>query len=159
MARKIKPLIDRLGEKLKAMPNGCWEWQGCCTWDGYGRIGYGMRNEGQTTTHRAMWEIVFGSIPKNLCVLHKCDNRSCANPAHLFLGTNATNTADMIAKGRSPKGGDHGIKGEENRNSKLTWGKIRSIRNDNRSQSKIAIDYGISSSHVHRIKNYKQWKE
>lgn len=153
MTRKVKPLIDRLGEKLKAMPSGCWEFQGYRQPWGYGKISYGCESEGTTYTHRAMWEIVFGPIPRGLCVLHKCDNPPCANPAHLFLGTNATNTDDMIAKGRGR------TSGETNPQAKLTWKQVRFIRADMRLQRIIAIEYGISKATVSDIKRNKRWKE
>lgn len=153
MARKVKPLIDRLGEKLKAMPNGCWEFQGYRQPWGYGKISRGCGSEGTTSTHRAMWEIVFGSIPNGMCVLHKCDNPPCANPAHLFLGTNAINTTDMITKGRAR------TSGEANSMAKLTWEKVHNIRADTRPQNIIAAEYGVSKAAISDIKNNRRWKE
>jgi hypothetical protein len=60
-----------------------------------------VRWEGRTRgAHRVAWTLTYGPIPKNLCVLHHCDNKPCCNPAHLFLGTKVDNARDMIVKGR-----------------------------------------------------------
>ncbi len=143
---KVRPLLDRLGEKLKAMPNGCWDFQGFRS-KGYGRID-------NYRVHRAMWEIVFGPIPDDLCVLHNCDNPSCANPAHLFLGTHVDNMADKVAKGRASR-----MVGEEHPAARLTWEQVHAIRADNRSCPKIAKDYGVSHNQIWRIKSGKSWRE
>lgn len=89
-----KHLLSR-SRKLK---NGCRVWRGCRTKKGYGQIGVGHgRNE---YVHRTAWKLKKGKIPKGLCVLHRCDNPSCFEIRHLFLGTKATNNADMARKGR-----------------------------------------------------------
>ena len=119
-------LVDRLCKRLHPGPNGCWEFQGSRSPKGYGRIRRGPANEAMLIAHRAMWEIVFGQIPKGLCVLHSCDNPPCANPAHLFLGTTLDNNADRDAKGRTARG-------ERVGNAKLTREKAKAIRADEQS--------------------------
>lgn len=87
----------------------CWEWQAAKTTGRFG--GYGCLNvrltDGTKKTmlsHRLSWLLHKGEMPGNLCVLHKCDNPSCVNPDHLFLGTRQDNVADMVSKGRQVAG-------------------------------------------------------
>lgn len=86
--------------------NGCWEWVGHRLKKGYGQMRCGKK---LVLAHRASWAAFKGEIPVGLFVLHKCDNPSCCNPEHLFLGTNADNMNDMVAKGRNnhPRRSNH----------------------------------------------------
>lgn len=79
---------------------GCWNWVGATT-SGYGEIHVDGSPE---LTHRLMWMSVFGPISDGLFVCHKCDNRPCCNPEHLFLGTTLDNMRDMSRKGRAARG-------------------------------------------------------
>lgn len=121
----------------------CWEWLAYKDKWGYGRIGKSsfLRNY---LAHRLSWELHNGTIPSDLLVLHCCDNPSCVNPDHLFLGTVQDNISDMVAKGRNASG-----------TRKLTDEQILLIVNDPRSNSAIAEDYGIHRSLVYQIKNGK----
>lgn len=79
--------------------DSCWNWTGCANRRGYGTIST-KRGSRPLQAHRVSYEIHFGTIPVNQCVLHKCDNPRCVNPSHLFLGTPKNNTDDMIQKER-----------------------------------------------------------
>ena len=89
----------RFHSKIRIDPQtGCHVWTGSIDPHGYGRI---MINRKLRLAHRLGWELANGPIPSGLNILHRCDNRPCVNPEHLFLGTHQDNTADMVAKGRS----------------------------------------------------------
>jgi hypothetical protein len=129
----------------------CWEWQG-------GRIdnGYGVARTAdgrKTTAQRVAWEMANGPIPDGLHVCHRCDNRPCVNPAHLFLGTRLENQADMVAKGRSPRG-------ERQGQSVLTERLVIEIRaraQSGESQRSIAADLGVSQSCIWTVVTRKRW--
>lgn len=111
-----------------------------------------------------------GEIPEGLLVCHKCDNPSCVNPDHLFLGTAADNTRDMIQKGRiKARGKGHGKKrdtwpgtrGEYNGNSKLTEEQVLSIKHKIKQGEPgrtIAKEYGVSQTLISAINTGKVWK-
>ena len=96
-----EPIIHvRFWAKVDASagPTGCWLWTGARFPAGYGAIKIAGRPWG---AHRVAWELVNGPIPDGLQSLHRCDNPPCVNPLHLFLGSQADNARDMVAKGRS----------------------------------------------------------
>ena len=116
--RKV-PIEIRLWLRVQCAISGCWEWQGPTNNKGYGTIGNGGRSGGVSLVHRLVYSWVHGPIGK--CVLHKCDNRRCVRPSHLFAGTPADNSIDMVRKGRSCRGLRHPT-------AKLTPGDVREIR-------------------------------
>lgn len=129
--------------------HGCWEWSGRKCACGYGA--FSLRGK-EWKSHRLSWQHVNGSIPDGMCVCHKCDNPSCVNPEHLFLGTHADNMSDMSDKGRRVN-----PKGEANGGAKITARDVAAIRSDDRGHREIAVEYGISRSMVGRIKRLEKW--
>ena len=103
---------------------GCWEFNRKAMKDGYGII---QRRPNRWLAHRLSWIINHGDIPDGLLVCHKCDNRKCVNPDHLFLGTHKDNTQDCIKKGRF-SGYPHPGKGTSHRDAKLSDKDIQHIK-------------------------------
>ncbi len=126
----------------------------CVLWDGKLQDGYGhtTRNGRTTSQHRIAYEKHFGPIPKGMCVLHKCDNRACINPNHLWLGTRGDNNRDRAVKGRNAD--RHGSKHPL---AKLNEKDVLKIRVDKRPQKDIAFEYGITQGAVSRIQRRNTW--
>lgn len=101
----------------------CWYWTGGIDSSGYGRCA--RSRYGEVRAHRLAWRLWYGAPPADLKVLHRCDVRSCVNPDHLFLGTQADNVRDMNEKGR---GRSVPVCGEANHHSKLTAAQIVELR-------------------------------
>lgn len=161
--RKIKPLSERLDEKLDKTPglgpNGdCWEWRGYIHPVGYGQISLGCEKDNVVVhTHRAAYIVAHGSIPEGLWVLHKCDNRKCCNPDHLWVGTPKENTQDMIAKGRRRKL-DQVSRGEDINNAKLTEEMVRAMRAEPPMTFKqLGEKYGVSASTANKVIFRQTW--
>lgn len=130
--------------------SGCWEWTGAKTRAGYGV--FSIRGK-LVYAHRYSYEETIGQIPSGLCVCHRCDNRACVNPDHLFLGTIRENAHDAMVKGRVRHGRNHP-------NAKLDEhgvGEIRSrlVRGEN--QAAIARSYGVTASNISHIKRGATW--
>jgi hypothetical protein len=137
-----QPVEERFWSKVKKT-NGCWIWTGYRK-PGY-RQGYGeVRMDGRTQrAHRVAWKLINGPIPLGLFVLHHCDNPSCVNPDHLWLGTQKENMRDSRIKGRWLH--------------KLTEAQVRTIRASHESHRTIGHQFGIAHRTVGHIKEGKKW--
>lgn len=151
---KLDTLPTRFWAKVQK-GDGCWEWQASRSASGYGQIFVGEKN---IHAHRVSWMLTRGEIPKGLCVLHRCDNRGCVNPDHLFLGTKADNTADMMEKKR------HNFvsrPGENNGYAKLTDEQVQELRRrffrGGISLTDLATDFGISDTMAGFIVRRLKW--
>jgi hypothetical protein len=141
----------------KTIPTACWIWKGGYSGSGYGSLALDGRNG--LRAHRVAWELTNGDIPTGLCVLHRCDNKKCVNPAHLFLGTFDDNNKDRAAKGRSGATGCHF---EAHPMAKLNWimvKQIRELRELGFTMASLAQNYGVTPSTIYYIVHNKIWKE
>jgi hypothetical protein len=148
IARKFWRRVDR-------RHNGCWLWKGGKT-SGYGvfTIDLGDRKY-SFRAHRIAYALGKGNLPKSLCVLHACDNPSCMNPRHLWLGTLQDNLNDMVRKGRS-------LVGVKNPASKLTPSAVRKIRRlynaGGISMPALAARFGVVYNTVFLVIHRLKWK-
>lgn len=120
--------IERFWSKVNRTddPDSCWEWKGSVTKRGYGQFKVGSRKEGtraNLSIHRVAYCLIFGNIPEKTLICHTCDNRKCANPRHLYLGTYTDNNRDTVRRNRHVS-----YRGEENKSSKLTISIVKAIR-------------------------------
>lgn len=140
----------------KRGPDECWEWTGAPLADGYGTLEVGsggIRNP--TRAHRMSWCLANDrDIPPRLFVLHRCDNRLCVNPQHLFLGTQAENMADMVAKGRSNYGEAHPQAVLSRHAARII---CRMAVSGKWKQREIAAGFRISRSQVSQIRHGRRW--
>jgi hypothetical protein len=129
----------------------CWEWEGRKNQDGYGEFDL----DKSFRAHRVSYELFRGEIPPELNVCHSCDNPSCVNPDHLWLGTQLENNQDRHKKGRS-KGGSG--KGFDHNQSKLTPEQVRAIRFSTAPLAHFAEEFNVSLATVSRVRNNKVYK-
>lgn len=136
--------------KILEAANGCHIWTGAKLSSGYGRYSPLGRRSKRLYAHRFAWEMENGPIPDGLSVLHRCDNPSCVNPGHLFIGTQADNMRDMAEKRRSTFG-------EANPMAKLKLEDVAAIKASPLTSYEIAPRYGISAGHVRQIRAGSRW--
>lgn len=128
-------------------PNGCWLWTKAKRRRGYGQF----KVKGKSLlAHRIAWELTYGPIPDGLRTCHHCDQPSCANPEHLWLGTDAENIADRDAKGRA-----NPLSGEQNAQAKLSSSEVKEIRSlykpGSVKQKDLGEIYKVSNSQISLI--------
>ncbi len=173
-------------------PDECWIWQGGKRPNGYGRIRLGGKETPFLSAHRVAYELANGPIPEGLSVCHSCDARyppgdtsyrACVNPAHLFLGTPAENTADMLGKHREasgprspsrlhpenrPRGDTHPARthperlarGERVGGARLTREGVLDVRSraaQGASARALAREYGVSHKTIQLVIQRRTW--
>jgi hypothetical protein len=149
----LKELIATMSEKdikwlhlnlIKPSEDACWEWQRCRSKDGYGQLKIARIT---CYTHRIMYYLENPQASEDLCVLHKCNNRACGNPKHLFLGTKTDNHNDKVAKGRA----NHNKGKSYLSNKQIT--EIIKLKKNGISQNVIGKMFNVDGSYVSRIYN------
>jgi hypothetical protein len=154
---KNGPIPDQSNPHYAGLGN-CWMWTAGKDTHGYGNF---QMIDKILLSHRVAWILTKGSIPEGsgphgTCIMHRCDQRACCNPAHLQSGSNRDNVLDKIAKGRdrSPYGDSHGM-------SKLTSEKAACIRNiyaeGGITQETLGAIFGVDRSVIGRIVNNRLW--
>lgn len=151
--RTSDALGARLERRLTLAEGGCIEWTGGTNAAGYGEIRADDRRK--ILTHRAAWELANGKpIPDGALVCHSCDNRLCCNADHLFLGTHADNSQDMVNKGRQARG-------ERQASSVLTEADvalIHELRASGWTLAAIGERVGTSKQNASKICRGDRWK-
>ena len=155
-------LSARFEEQYMPEPNsGCWLWLGQMTSGGYGNFWISDRTLGQfgayVRAHRASWLLFRSIIPKDVWVLHKCDNRACVNPDHLYLGDRMDNMRDAIARHRRPN-----VACANNPNARLTPGEVQEVRQCSAmgvSRAVLARRFGVNWTTINNIAKHRTWQE
>lgn len=141
---KSRPVEERF---LKLIDKNCFEHKNCWCWtggtysNGYGTFHFKGK---QTGAHRVSWELTNGTIPKGFLILHKCDNRLCVNPNHLFLGSHKDNMQDCIKKRRF-------VRGENHIHAAFSQDEVNFIRSSNLKQHELAKYFGVVQQTISRV--------
>ena len=138
--------MERFWDKVDKS-NNCWEWTAATQNKGYGVFSYKGNN--RALAHRVVMQLE-GHDVKGLFVLHKCDNRLCVRPDHLYLGDAKDNMQDAIDRDRVCHGEDHP-------DSKLSDDEVAELRQKYEDtdvlQKELAEEYGVTQSNVSRLVN------
>jgi hypothetical protein len=132
----------------------CWNWNGVLTQSGYGVAAVIVGGVKYQRAHRLAYFFATGVHPRNCFVLHKCDNRRCVNPDHLFLGDHQTNMDDMAIKGRRAVGESAG-------HHVLSESDVIQIKRNLKAgirPASLARQFNVSSGMVAHISKGRQWK-
>lgn len=147
---------------------GCWEWLGSRSTDGYGLLARGKTGDGEQLASRRSWELTHGPIPEGLLVCHHCDNPPCVRPDHLYLGTQSDNMRDARSKGRMPVGQIRRYKRKGRRHGEGVWGcklteaKVVEMRRvhalGGRTCQSLADEYRVNIGTVSRVISRRLWR-
>lgn len=164
MPKVEETISERFWRKVeRRQPDQCWPWIGGIANTGYGQMSK-RRPDGSWTmvnSHRLSWAEHHGPVPDGLSVLHKCDNRKCCNPGHLFLGDQSANVADMVSKARHSFGEASGrsakITQQQADEIKAVLAPYAGMRVRRGVVRDLALRYGISKSAVCLIGKGRNW--
>jgi HNH endonuclease len=162
MSRRVTPFAVRLWSRIdQSTTEGCHPWMGPLARNGYGYLSTGLRTGRKILAHRAVWQLMYGPIPKGLVVCHGCDNRRCCNPAHLRVDTHKGNIQECIAKGRNspPPPRPPGKRGS---GAKLSDDQVRDVRRriaTGESQTSIAKRFGVDQVVISLIVRHKTYRD
>lgn len=155
VAKMVAICEERFWSKVeKRGPDDCWIWTGQNSTSGYGSyktLGGSMRS-----ASREAYEMTHGPQPQHFVVCHRCDNRLCCNPAHLFLGTVADNNRDRDRKGRQVA-----PRGEQHTRATITEATVRAIRADYVAgihPKNIATTYGVTHAVAYQVATRRTWR-
>lgn len=143
--------VDRRG------PDECWEWRGSRMKGGYGSV-YGRKGRGTVGAHRIAWELTNGPIPTGLDICHRCDNRPCVNPAHLFAGTREDNMRDCAEKGRIRTTARVGENVSFAKLTDVAVVQIREMLAAGETYSAIAERFGVTKDAIGLIRRGRTWR-
>lgn len=152
MARKLidKEFEDRFWQRVNKIGD-CWLWTGGLNFKGYGN--FSARRNGQMfwKAHRYSWALHNEKIPKDMMVLHSCDNPWCVNPEHLSLGTSDDNIRQRNERGRTAHG-------RNTRHVKLQPEDVIHIRISDKTHSELAREYDVNPSTIAMARTGQKWK-
>lgn len=145
---------ERFAMQVRKQPSGCAHWIGGTDEDGYGVFRGEAVGQMYFRAHRWSWAFHNNqAIPKGGHICHTCDNPRCVNPGHLFLGDNAINMADKIAKGRARV-----ANGERSGHAVLTEEQAKAILKDPRTYTELAAAYNVKPSTIGSLKQRHSWR-
>lgn len=167
-ARNKTYILHRIKTKSVKQKDGCIVWNGAKSRGGYGNLSVTFACEKKTRiayAHRILWELTHNvKLERGQCVCHRCDNPSCVNIDHLFLGTHKDNTQDMMRKGRH-KGYMPSLRRTiaEGRKVPVKHSRVRTFEDETIRQmanstqplKEVAMKYGVSVSYVSKLRNGK----
>lgn len=174
IATRLWAKVDKNGPLIRDDIGPCWVWTATKCTSGYGQIKRGGKHGECVPAHRVVWELTYGPIPDGMYVLHKCDNRTCVRPSHLFLGTHLDNMRDMMTKGRGVTAETRGRwvrnawvaypdrmrRGSRSASAKLTDDDVQEIierRASGEQGIALARIYGVSPSTISRVVCGHHW--
>lgn len=167
--KKTGPIPKTNRERFEAYVSpepmsGCHLWSGAASKAGYGNFSWRCDSGHFKTTHahRISYLLENGTLPSDKVICHKCHNKLCVNPAHLYAGTQQDNINDELARGTHVSQSGRRAYGEAAGNSKLKNhqpAEIRRMHADGQRIAIIAKEYGVSLATIYAVVQNKIWKE